>query len=661
MFSELMTWSRFSVSVFLICVGQFLIWSYPVMSMESPRQNEIQPLEAFLSETIKNFKGIPPAKEDQKFTAYLEEAKKQVETVPEQEFTSGSNQNEPKNIGLFTTGMALLAYFGASNWSGNSSRRENTSSSKKKKEKDETSEDQSTYGLAALTVAAGVIATAVVRKSGQGTSRFIKKNPIHSTSNPIKSRASTFPFRSFSSNRHQVNALNTNPSSQLRLEEQIPQFKIQPQYVVPNPPLKPLTEKEIYAEMEDSVIISLVQQGKLLEHQLENKLGDMERAVRIRRSLLASKLDLPESSLSDLPFQNYDYERVAGQCCENVLGYVPVPIGVIGPLKLNGKEVYVPMATTEGCLVASTQRGAKAITESGGAISAILADGMTRAPLLRAPTVLRAAQLKEWAESEEGKKTIETEFNSTGRFARLKELKVTLAGRNIYLRFKSATGDAMGMNMVSKGVEKALETIEKKFPDIEVLSVSGNFCTDKKPSAVNWIEGRGKSVVCEAVIKGHIVEKVLKTTVSDLVELNISKNLVGSIMAGSIGGFNAHASNIVTAIFLATGQDPAQNVESSNCLTQMEATNDGKDLYISVTLPSLEVGTVGGGTGLPAQSACLGIMGVKGISENPGEKPRTLAQNIAATVLAGELSLMSALAAGHLVKSHMRLNRAKQH
>lgn len=119
--------------------------------------------------------------------------------------------------------------------------------------------------------------------------------------------------------------------------------------------------------------------------------------------------------------------------------------------------------------------------------------------------------------------------------------------------------------------------------------MAGNFCADKKPAAVNWIEGRGKSVVCEAIIKDEVVRKVLKTSVASLVELNMLKNLAGSAMAGALGGFNAHSSNIVSAIFLATGQDPAQNVESSHCITMMEAVNNGRDLHISVTMPSIEV------------------------------------------------------------------------
>ncbi|KAK2987527.1 hypothetical protein RJ640_030196 [Escallonia rubra] len=128
------------------------------------------------------------------------------------------------------------------------------------------------------------------------------------------------------------------------------------------------------------------------------------------------------------------------------------------------------------------------------------------------------------------------------------------------LPIRSHTGDAMGMNMVSKGVQNVLDFLQADFPDMDVIGISGNYCSDKKPAAVNWIEGRGKSVVCEAIIKEEVVKKVLKTDVASLVELNMLKNLTGSAMAGALGGFNTHASNIVSAVFLATGQDPAQNV-----------------------------------------------------------------------------------------------------
>jgi hydroxymethylglutaryl-CoA reductase (NADPH) len=194
-----------------------------------------------------------------------------------------------------------------------------------------------------------------------------------------------------------------------------------------------------------------------------------------------------------------------------------------------------------------------------------------------------------------------------------------------------------------------------------MLSLSGNYCTDKKPSAVNWIEGRGKSVVAEVVLPSHIIVKVLKCSVQGLVKLNTAKNLVGSALAGSIGGNNAHAANVVAACFLACGQDPAQVVESANCMTLMEPVGDG-DLHVSVTMPSIEVGTVGGGTALSAQRAALNLLGVGGANaEEPGANARQLSKIIAATVLAGEISLMSALASNHLVSAHMKLNRAPSH
>ncbi|KAG9840633.1 3-hydroxy-3-methylglutaryl-CoA reductase 2, partial [Aureobasidium melanogenum] len=249
-------------------------------------------------------------------------------------------------------------------------------------------------------------------------------------------------------------------------------------------------------------------------------------------------------------------------------------------------------------------------------------------------------------------------FNSTSRFARLQHLKAALAGTYLYIRFKTTTGDAMGMNMISKGVEQALSVMkESGFEDMAVISVSGNYCTDKKPAAINWIDGRGKSVVAEAIIPGEVVRSVLKSDVDALVELNVSKNLIGSAMAGSIGGFNAHAANIVTAIFLATGQDPAQNVESSNCITVMK--NLHGNLQISVSMPCIEVGTIGGGTVLEPQAAMLDLLGVRGAHPtNPGDNARQLARIVAAGVLAGELSLCAALAAGHLVRAHMAHNRS---
>uniref|UniRef100_A0AAQ5X6F6 3-hydroxy-3-methylglutaryl-coenzyme A reductase n=1 Tax=Amphiprion ocellaris TaxID=80972 RepID=A0AAQ5X6F6_AMPOC len=356
--------------------------------------------------------------------------------------------------------------------------------------------------------------------------------------------------------------------------------------------------------LSDAEVKNLVTSRKILNYKLEAVLETPERGVAIRRQMLSSKLPIP-TALASLPYKDYDYSKLSGGCS-----------------------------------------------------SKILADRMTRGPVVRLPSACRAAEVKIWLETSDGFSLIKEAFDQTSRFARLEKLLVCLAGRNLYIRFQSLTGDAMGMNMLSKGTEQALHRLQQQYPDVEVLSVSGNYCTDKKSAAINWILGRGKSAVCEATIPARVVQEVLKSSTAALVELNINKNLVGSAMAGSIGGFNAHAANIVTAIYIACGQDPAQTVGSSNCITQMEPAGPaGEDLYMSCTMPSIELGTVGGGTNLPPQQACLQMLGVEGSSpDQPGENARQLARVVCATVLAGELSLMAALAAGHLVKSHMTHN-----
>eukprot|EP00286_Rhodomonas_abbreviata_P002403 CAMPEP_0181347862 /NCGR_PEP_ID=MMETSP1101-20121128/34100_1 /TAXON_ID=46948 /ORGANISM="Rhodomonas abbreviata, Strain Caron Lab Isolate" /LENGTH=610 /DNA_ID=CAMNT_0023460095 /DNA_START=51 /DNA_END=1884 /DNA_ORIENTATION=+ len=393
-----------------------------------------------------------------------------------------------------------------------------------------------------------------------------------------------------------------------------------------------------FAELSDEDILAQLLDGSLKDYQLEKKLGDYERAVGVRRALYEHVL---EKDLSLIPYSGYDYGKVFGANCEM-------------------EPIYIPMATTEGCLVASANRGCKAISVSGGCMSVVMKDSITRAPCLRLPSAMRAAAVKRWCGALENYQQLEQAFNSTTNYGKLVSVEATVAGRNVYLRFNCMSGDAMGMNMVSKGCLKAIEVLEAEFPDLVLVAISGNMCTDKKPAAINWILGRGKSIVVEAIIPENIVKSVLKSSVYDMIETNKQKNHIGSAMAGSVGGFNAHAANIVTAVFLATGQDPAQNVESSNCLTIMEYAS----LHVSVTMPSVEVGTVGGGTHLPAQAGCLEICGVrgaaKGAGSSPGDNARKLAQIVGSAVLAGELSLMAALAANQLVKAHMVHNRKPQ-
>ncbi|KIL63528.1 hypothetical protein M378DRAFT_665597 [Amanita muscaria Koide BX008] len=424
----------------------------------------------------------------------------------------------------------------------------------------------------------------------------------------------------------------------------------------------PRPVSESLALLNDEEVILLTQCGKIAPYALEKVMGpkQLERAVKIRRAIISRASRTKTLENSDVPFTSYDYSKVLGACCENVVGYIPLPLGIAGPLKVDGNLYPIPMATAEGTLVASTSRGCKALNAGGGVTTVVTQDAMTRGPAIDFPSITMAAEAKAWIASEEGYGILRQAFESTSRFAKLKSLKTAMAGRTLFVRFATATGDAMGMNMISKGTEKALEVMRQQFPDMVLLALSGNYCTDKKPAAINWIEGRGKSVVAQAIIPGKVVETVLKTTVEALCNVNIKKNLIGSAMAGSVGGFNAHAANILTAVYLATGQDPAQNVESSNCMTLMEPTNDGHDLFVTVTMPSIEVGTVGGGTVLPPQGSVLEMLGIKGPNQlNPGENAQQLARIVAAAVMAGELSLISALAAGHLVKAHLAHNRSQ--
>eukprot|EP00934_Nitzschia_sp_Nitz4_P003859 Nitzschia sp. Nitz4//scaffold111_size72815//67337//69346//NITZ4_005802-RA/size72815-snap-gene-0.104-mRNA-1//1//CDS//3329533216//3849//frame0 len=414
-------------------------------------------------------------------------------------------------------------------------------------------------------------------------------------------------------------------------------------------------------ELPNEDIAQLVLQNQLKDHELETRL-DPFRAVPVRRLVFNEKLKAslgnPEAKPLDLlPSEpSLDYGRVFGANCETVVGYIPLPVGLVGPMTLNNESIYFPMATTEGCLVASANRGAKAISQGGGAFARIVRDGITRAPCVRMGSAMEAADLKLWCEQPANFAKLKQAFETTTSFGKLQSCNPTVAGKDVFLRLVCFSGDAMGMNMVSKGSLAVIKFLQDEFPTLQLVALSGNMCTDKKAAAMNWLEGRGKSVVVEATIPASVVKSTLKTSVPALVFTNLHKNLIGSAMAGVVGGYNAHASNIVTAVFLATGQDPAQNVESSNCMTLMEETPEG-NLWISCTMPSIEVGTVGGGTSLEAQTACLQVVGCKGGGASPGDNAKKLATVVAAATMAGELSLMAALAANTLVQAHMKHNR----
>lgn len=395
-------------------------------------------------------------------------------------------------------------------------------------------------------------------------------------------------------------------------------------------------------------ILEKLENGIVKIHQLEKLGDDANQAADIRREFIEKKTD---TKLCHIGKYSIDMTETSQKNIENAIGCIQVPVGVAGPLVLdyNGERIerYVPLATTEGALLASVNRGCSVIRRSGTCKVSILSNQMTRAPVIKTKSVTDAKNLKSWIEDNFDKiKELAETTTSHGKL--LKINPIAIVGRYVYPRFVFDSGDSMGMNMVTIATEKALSFIEES-NDIDVIALSGNVCVDKKPSAINMIEGRGKSIVAEVTVPKEIVEKTLKTTTEEIVEVNYAKNLLGSAISGSYG-FNAHFANMVAAIFLACGQDPAHVVEGSIGITSAE--NDNGDLYFSVTLPDLPVATVGGGTRLETATECLNMLKCKG-SGKVGE----FASIVAGIVLAGEISLVGALAAGHLARAHKELGR----
>ncbi|MDE4908731.1 hydroxymethylglutaryl-CoA reductase (NADPH) [Methanogenium marinum] len=397
--------------------------------------------------------------------------------------------------------------------------------------------------------------------------------------------------------------------------------------------------------------IQRIRDGSLKLHALEGEMTSDD-AISVRRSFIEEETGV---SLTILGKYAITTERVTKRNCENMIGAVQVPVGVAGPLRVKGEYAdaayYLPLATTEGALIASVNRGCRAITKAGGAEVRIHRDGMTRAPVFACGSVPHAVEAARWVEGHFD--ALAEAAATTTSHGRLERITTHIAGTSLYVRFEFFTGDAMGMNMVTIGSEKAAEVIVAE-TGVRLVALSGNLCTDKKPSAANVVMGRGKTVAAGVFLSDAMVKEILKADTASLTEVNTRKNLVGSARAGSLG-FNAHAANVIAAVFLACGQDPAHVVEGSNAITTVDPVEGG--VYVSVTLPSLQVGTVGGGTAIETQQACLKMLGVAGGGEPAGANARAFAEIIAAGVLAGELSLLGALAAGHLARAHKKLGR----
>ena len=394
-----------------------------------------------------------------------------------------------------------------------------------------------------------------------------------------------------------------------------------------------------------------VADGDLRLHELENH-ADSDTAVAARRHLVETHSHADCETIGDYAFP----ASAAEPNIENMIGAVQIPVGVVGPVRINGGaltgERYLPLATTEGALVASINRGCSVLTRSGGATARVTKSGMTRAPVFRVDDVAEALAVVEWVRDNET--TLREAAEATTNHGELQGVTPYVVGNNVYLRFRFDTKDAMGMNMVTIATKAACDRIEQE-TTASLVALSGNLCTDKKPAAINAVEGRGRSVTADVVVDRAVVTDALHTTPAAIAEINVRKNLIGSAKAGALG-FNAHIANAVAAMFLATGQDEAQVVEGANAITTAEVTDDG-DLYCSVSLASLEVGTVGGGTKLPTQSEALDILGIRGGGDPAGANADALAEAIAVAALAGELSLLAALGSRHLSSAHESLGR----
>ena len=334
-----------------------------------------------------------------------------------------------------------------------------------------------------------------------------------------------------------------------------------------------------------------------------------------------------------------------------------IPMQIVGPARITGPvledEVPIPLATFEAPLWPAVNRCARVSMATDGIRAVILDDRMTRSVILETDTADQAVQTAKALQSR--RKDLAEAAESGSRYTTFLDMRHQVVGNLLFLRFEMETGDAAGHNMVTAAAERMLNWILETFPQARYVSLSGNFCTDKKPSAVNGILGRGKYVVTELVVPDSLCRKYLKTTPEQVVGINTKKNLIGTILAGGVRTANAHFANMLLGFYLATGQDAANIVEGSQGIVYADVR--GSDLYFSCTLPNVIVGTVGAGKDLPfvrENLARIGCAEDRGLGENA----RRLAAIAAATVLCGELSLLAALTnPGELMEVHTRLER----
>ncbi|HBL30800.1 MAG TPA: 3-hydroxy-3-methylglutaryl-CoA reductase, partial [Acidobacteria bacterium] len=371
----------------------------------------------------------------------------------------------------------------------------------------------------------------------------------------------------------------------------------------------------------DDLVESLVR-GERRFHELPKDMP-AEEAADIRRRALERMTETP---LAHIAHHSLDVSRASQRHCENFIGVAQIPMGIVGPLRVRGQyadgDFWVPMATTEAALIASTNRGCSAIREAGGAVVRVEDVGMTRAPVFRTSGIVQTQWFVQWIE--EHMEEIRQHTENTSRHLRLLEVRPYAFGSTVFLRFRFDSGDAMGMNMVTIACDRVVNEYIEPAAGIPCIGLSGNYCVDKKPAAINWQEGRGKRIYAEVILEAPVLHHNLKTNARDLVEVQYRKNLLGSIAAGSMG-YNAHYANVLAGFFIATGQDPAHVVEGSMGLTCIESRGPDS-VFASVYMPDVPLGALGGGTQLDTQREALALLGVTPDPERPGEAVIRLAE-----------------------------------
>ena len=416
-------------------------------------------------------------------------------------------------------------------------------------------------------------------------------------------------------------------------------------------------------------VIKNILKGKSLEQfarKLETRLPDKEPLPEhLSRETLLTK-DAQEQRIKILEKQGVKFQFVNGKKLvedpsvfkgniENFIGLAQIPVGIVGPLRVNGLyahgDFYVPLATTEGALVASYNRGAKIISLSGGARVICLHERVSRAPGFAFNNLMEAGQFIVWCVKNFDK--FQEVAKTTTTHGNLEDIKITIEGNQVYINFEYTTGDAAGQNIVTIATDAVCKYIVAKVPiKPRFYFVESNMSGDKKATAMSYLFVRGKKVSAEMIIPRYIFTKFLHTTPEMMMEY-WKMSFVGGVQSGSIG-VQGHYANGLAAIFIACGQDAACVSEASMGITRVDIVQNG-DLYIAVTLPYLIVGTVGGGTGLPTQSECLALIGCKGKGT-----AKKFAEICTATVLAGEISIMGALAAGQFAQAHQAYGRKKK-